>query len=63
MIESFIHEIDKQISSNRELYNQTKYKIFYEQLQKLESLKTEILKNIQNFQHTSVSTTSFSINR
>ncbi len=44
MIKSFIHEIDKQIASNMELYIQTKIEIFKERLKKLESQKSEILK-------------------
>ena len=43
MIKSFIHEIDKQIASNMELYNQTQFEIFRERLHKLRALKKEIL--------------------
>lgn len=53
MIKTFIHEIDKQISSNQELYEQTNFEIFKERLQKLESLKSEILILIQDREYTS----------
>ena len=43
MIKVFIHEIEKQIASNRTLYNQTNFEIFNERLQKLESLMDEII--------------------
>ena len=53
MIQTFIHEIDKQISSNQELYDQTNFKIFKERLQKLESLKSEILTVLQDREYSS----------
>ena len=53
MIKTFIHEIDKQISSNQELYDQTNFEIFKERLQKLESLKSEILTLMQDREYTS----------
>ncbi|MFX1281898.1 MAG: hypothetical protein ACFFA3_21295 [Promethearchaeota archaeon] len=43
MIQTFIHELEKQISSNQELYEQTNLKIFKERSQKLETLMSEIL--------------------
>jgi len=48
MITNFIREIDKQIISNQELYNQTNLEIFKERLEKLESLKSEILTGMQD---------------
>jgi hypothetical protein len=48
MIKSFIHEIDKQIASNKELYSQTEFKIFKERLDKLRALKNEILTKMQD---------------
>ena len=39
MIESLIHEIDKQIASNTELYNQTKFEIFKKKIIKAKSSK------------------------
>jgi len=53
MIKTFIHEIDKQISSNQELYDQTNFQIFKERIQKLESLKSEILTLMQDREYTS----------
>lgn len=46
MIKTFIHEIDKQIASNRDLYEKTKIEIFKQRIQKLEVQKSEILKNM-----------------
>jgi len=40
-------------SSNQELYDQTNFKIFKERLQKLESLKSEILTVIEDCEHPS----------
>jgi len=48
MIKTFIHEIDKQIASNQELYDQTNLEIFEERIQKLESLKSEFLTCMQD---------------
>ncbi len=48
MIKSFIHEIDKQIASNLELFNQTQFEIFRERLKKLRALKKEILTVMQD---------------
>ncbi|UCC20891.1 MAG: hypothetical protein JSV62_06325 [Promethearchaeota archaeon] len=48
MIKSFIHEIDKQIASNMELYKQTKFEIFRKRLEELKALKNEILATMQN---------------
>jgi len=53
MIKTFIHEIDKQITFNHELYHQTNFEIFKERLQKLKSLKNEILTSMQD--HESIS--------
>jgi len=60
MIKTFIHEIDKQISTNQELYVQTNFEIFKERLQKLESLKGEILTLMQDREYTSHYPTFFS---
>jgi hypothetical protein len=43
MIITFIHEIDKQITSTRELYNKTKYEIFKKRIQRLQTQKDKIL--------------------
>ncbi len=48
MIKTFIREIDKQIASNQELYDQTNLEIFKERIQKLASLKGEILTSMQD---------------
>ena len=48
MIKTFIPEIEKQIASNQELYKQTNFEIFKERMQKLESLKGEILTQYEN---------------
>ena len=53
MIKSFIHELDKQIASNQELYDQTQFEIFKERLLKLESLKSEILTALQDREYIS----------
>lgn len=43
MIETFVYEIDKQIASSRELFEQTKFEIFKNRIQKLEAQKRKIL--------------------
>lgn len=48
MIKTFIHEIEKQISSNQDLFDQTNIEIFKERLQKLVTLKSEILTGMQD---------------
>ncbi len=47
MIKTFIHEIDKQIASNRELYEKTKIDIFKQRILKLEAQKSDLLKNLK----------------
>ena len=54
MIKSFIHEFDKQIASNMELYNQTHFEIFRERIQKLRALKKEILAEMQDSKYSPV---------
>jgi hypothetical protein len=49
MIKTFVHEIDKQIASNRELYEKTKMDIFKQRILKLEAQKSDILKNLKGF--------------
>jgi len=46
MIKTVIHEIDKQIASNRDLYEKTKIEIFKQRIQQLEAQKSEFLKNM-----------------
>jgi len=48
MIKTFIHEIDKQITSNSELFNQTRLEIFKKRIQMLEAKKSEIINLIQS---------------
>lgn len=48
MINSFIHELEKQIHSNQVLYNHTHIKVFKERFQELESLMDEILTQYPN---------------
>ena len=60
MIKSFIHEIDKQIASTMELYKQTHFEIFRERLQKLRSLKKEILTEMKDSETTPVKFVSLS---
>ena len=47
MIKTFIHEIDKQIASNRELFEKTKIEIFNQRIQELEAQKSDLLKNLK----------------
>ncbi|MFX1390013.1 MAG: hypothetical protein ACFE9Z_08130 [Promethearchaeota archaeon] len=46
MIEAFLHEINKQIASNIELFKQTKLEIFKQRIESLEAKKREIMKSI-----------------
>ena len=52
-MKTFLHEIDKQIAFNQELYNQTNFEIFKERLQKLKSLKSEILTKEEDHEYSS----------
>ncbi len=54
MIKTFIHEIDRQIVSTRDLYNETKYEIFKKRIQKLEAQKREILIALRGPDYTSL---------
>jgi iron-sulfur cluster repair protein YtfE (RIC family) len=62
MIKSFICEIDKQISSNIELYNQTHFDVFRERFQKLIALKKKILAVMQDCESSPVNFISSSKN-
>ncbi len=48
MQQTFIQEIEKQITSNLRLYNQTKIEIFRKRLQQLKDLKSKILTVMQD---------------
>ena len=48
MIKTFIHEIEKQISSNQDLFDRTNIEIFKKRLHKLVTLKSEILTAMQD---------------
>ena len=43
MINTFIHELEKQIHSNQVLYNRTHVEIFKERAEKLKSLMSEVM--------------------
>ncbi len=48
MIETFVYEIDKQITSSRKLFEETKFEIFKSRIQKLEAQKSKILKSFND---------------
>ena len=62
MIKSFIREIDKQITTNIKLYNQTHFDVYRERLQKLNALKKKILAVIQDCESSPVKFVSSSKN-